>query len=368
MKATAIGSTAVFLALIAFGLETGVSSAATTQSWPIEGIYAVNSTYVQYVRGSGLQIKINSDVLSNSNVDGVAVHVGWNQVETSDGVYSWGALDNAVSQAGGSGKKVTLDVIPGWQTPSWVYTEGAKGFNFIWANNGWGPPLCSVVTIPVPWDTVYTAKWTAFVQAFGAHYDTNATVAAVKILGVNSDDEETRLPYNDSATIKNGTTSCVSYDDVADWQAIGYTRLVVESAWEQIAAAYQSAFPDKALVAVLNVGGFPPIDDNGNIFTGKYGQDSQTSTDLIAYGVANYGSQFALQNDGLGGTTIWSTEESYANQMTTGYQTVSALGRSLGAAMSLAVKGGAEYLELYDGDLDNSSLQSTIATYRSELP
>ena len=125
------------------------------------------------------------------------------------------------------------------------------------------------------------------------------------------------------------------------------------------------------LVATLQMGGFPRIDYNGAIFTpGKYsaGQDSQASQDIIADGYAAYGSQFALQNDGLmssGGA--WSTETSYANEITTGYQTISALGSGLPSATQTAVGAHVEYLELYLADLTNSSLQSAITTTHASL-
>ena len=47
----------------------------------------------------------------------------------------------------------------------------------------------------------------------------------------------------------------------------------------------------------------------------------------MADGYAAYGNQFAVQNDGLLSTSIWSTEVSYAYELTTGYQTVSAFGQ-----------------------------------------
>jgi hypothetical protein len=220
-------------------------------------------------------------------------------------------------------------------------------------------------------DPVYLAKWTAFVQAFGARYANNPTVTGVKIAGVNSNDEETVLPYSVNAPISAGGANCTSYNDVANWRAAGYTRTRVESAWQQSAAAFKSAFPNQVLVATQQMGGFPPIDNNGNIFTpSKYsaGQDSQVSLDIIADGYAAYGTQFALQNDGLMSSSgVWSTETSYANEMTTGYQTFSALGSGLPAALKLAAGAHTEYLELYLSDLNTLSLQSAITTTHASL-
>lgn len=339
------------------------SSMAAAQVSSISGVYAYNSTFSKWVKKVGTQWYVESSMLSNSNVAGIAVKAGWNTIETSDGVYNWAEFDELIAQAAGANKAVTLNVVAGYQAPSWLFTEGAKGFNFIWYEF-WGPAVCSVVTIPVPWDTVFLQKWTAFVQAFGARYNSNPTVTGVKISGINSVDEETSLPYNVNQQI-TGKTSCTTYDDVTDWQAAGYTRTLVESSWLQIAAAYQSAFPLKTLVATMDQGGFPPIDSNGVIFTpakAPWNQDAQATLDIIADGVADYPTQFALQNDGLlTWGPVWKTEVSYANQITTGYQTISALGLNLPLALNLASGANAGYLELYYADLNNSLLQAAIA-------
>jgi hypothetical protein len=382
MKGYVAVTSVVLSAFVAFGLswaadsdsgsgltEAKATTISTTGS-PIEGIYAYGATAWKWVKGVGSVEYIKSSVLTNSNVDGVALKVGWDTVEAADGVYSWTSVDGLIDDAAEAGKTVTLHVVAGYQTPNWVFSEGAQGFYFVWGES-WGPQICSVVVVPRPWDPIFLQKWTAFIRAFGARYNSNPTVAGVKISGLNSVDEETLLPYRVNAPITNGATSCTGYNDVVDWQVDGYTRLLIESAWQQIARAFQAAFPSKALVATMNMGGFPPIDDNGVIFTpppSAFGQDQQATLDIIAIGVADFGSQFALQNDGLlSSGSAWPTEASYANQITTGYQTISALGVNLPSALNIAVSAKAEYLELYASDLGKPSLQSAIATARGQL-
>ena len=75
---------------------------------------------------------------------------------------------------------------------------------------------------------MFLRKWTAFVRAFGGRYSSNPTVTAVKISGINSVDEETSVPYGIDQAISNGTTSCTGYNDVANWQAAGYLRSLIE--------------------------------------------------------------------------------------------------------------------------------------------
>ncbi|HLW70488.1 MAG TPA: hypothetical protein VKS22_07680 [Candidatus Binataceae bacterium] len=364
MKRYAIRLSAVVAVVASSG------SIVTAQSWPLKGIYGYGSTYTQWSKKAGTQLFANTQVLNNSNVDGIAVKVGWSFIESVNGVYSWAELDSVIAQVAAVSKTVTLNVVPGYQTPSWLFSEGAQGFNFVW-DEPWGPKLCSIVTIPLPWDPVFLAKWNAFIQAMGARYNSNPTVVGVKISGVNSKDEETMLPYGVNESISSGKTKCTGYDDVTDWQAIGYTRLQVESAWRQIAANYAVSFPSKALVATMDVGGFPPIDDNGTIFVGlqpAVGQDQQATLDIIAMGVTDYGQRFGLQFDGLiSWGSGWSTENSYAGQIITGYQTASAMGSKLPSALTIATGAKTDYLELYSSDLTSSSLQSAIATARGQL-
>ena len=355
----------VTLASSAFARSARVKSAAAVHtaaaaSFPLSGVFVINSFQVHGVNGVPTGM-ITADVLADNSVNGYLVNIGWNSIESSEGTYAWGPIDTVIAQVAGVGKQITIDIVPAYETPAWVYTDGAHSFSFIW-NEPWGPSLCTVQQIPIPWDPIYIAKWTAFIAAFGARYDSSPTVAAVKIMGVNSVDEETTLPYSVFATIPDGTGSCVSDDDVTDWQAVGYTRTLVESAWEQFAAAYQAAFPNKPLISAMQIGGFPPLDQNGNIITNATdGQDTQATLDIVASAVATQGNQFVLDNDGLLDGFIWPTETSYSNQIQTGYQTISALGNLLPGAMKLALAANVHYLELYPSDVLTPSLSANIA-------
>jgi hypothetical protein len=64
-----------FAVLLSSGLGASIAAAQTS---PVRGVYAYNSIYSQYSRAQGTQWYINSSVLTNSNVDGVAVKFAWN--------------------------------------------------------------------------------------------------------------------------------------------------------------------------------------------------------------------------------------------------------------------------------------------------
>ncbi|HLW69788.1 MAG TPA: beta-galactosidase [Candidatus Binataceae bacterium] len=306
--------------------------------------------------------KIDSAVMDSADIDGVLAGFSWTVLEPTEGKFNWKLLDSILRQAAAGGKKVSLVLGAGWLTPTWVYADGAQKFNFIWDQASWGPKLCSVATIPVPWDPVYLTKWAALVAAAGARYGNNPTIASIKITGINSKTQELFLPTAVKQPINGGKTSCVSDDDVADWQTAGYTPAKVESAFASVMEMFVRAFPENKLEAMLTRSGFPPIDDNGNRYTPSYGRDSEVTDDFASSGLADYPAQFTLQNNGWTATTIWATETSYASRITTGYQEGTVQGSQTPAAITLALSAGPAYLEFYENDALNPAVQSALVS------
>jgi hypothetical protein len=320
---------------------------------------------------------IAAEALTNPNVDGVSLRTYWNSVETADGVYNWGYLDQQIAAAGAAGKKISLSVKAGVNTPSWVYTAGARSFTFIDNTS----PLPQ--TIPVPWDPVFQAKWQAFVAAFGARYTANPSVAQVKITGINTGTNETSLPHSRGATASNGTATWVTTNDVLDWQLIGYTRTRLEQAWKQIADTFARAFPGQQIDDVGQPNAFPTIDGSGNVFSSPSGGDEKAVKDIINLGITSYGSQFVVQNNGLSDYFIDADVTAKASQLTTGYQmlwwvtndTTYKMNKGtpidahteLQTAVNKGLAGGAQFLEIYETDIENPTLQDIIANAHAAL-
>lgn len=335
-----------------------MTSSSTLGSATANGIYVIDGVH----RNS-----IDKAVLNSSVIDGIVLSIPWNVIEPQEGNYFWTSIDNILAQAAAYGKKVSLVLGSGWQTPSWVYADGAGQLKFIWDHDSWGPPLCSVVSIPLPWDSIYLAKWKDLIDVAGARYDSDPRIASIKVSGITSKTQETFLPSSVNQKISSRGTSCTSYDDVADWQAAGYTRLKVEAAWQDVMQMFAQAFPDKKLEPMLIPGGFPAIDDNGNRFTAPNNQDQEVSNDLLNYGVAEYPAVFTIQNDGWTARWIWEAEAAYATRVSTGYQEVSALKTQTAAAITKALNSGATYLEFYESDAILASQQSALANAHQEL-
>ena len=340
---------------LALGLLVSVSLPAAALATLINGVYDL----------AAIGERIPKTVLTNLNVDGIAIRVGWSGVEPRDGAFNWSGVDALITQVAPYNKKVSINVMAGWKTPSWLYTEGAQGFEFVW-DKSWGPAYCTIVTTPVPWDPVFLAKWQDLVTAFGAKYGSNSAVTHVKLTGIGYETGDTLLPSNAAANRIHGRR-CVSYNDTENWLAIGYTRLRVEDAWLDIAAAFNTAFPGREFAGMFAFGGFPPIDDNGNLIPGSI-VDHQLSLDLINQGETLYGrGRFAAQSDGLSATYIYAGVSDAAASVDTGYQMVGVMGSKLQAAVAEAVTSGAKFLEIYQRDLTNPRLQSTIAYAHSSL-
>jgi PKD repeat protein len=306
---------------------------------------------------------IDAGVFTNSNVDGVLLRTEWNAIETAAGVYNWSYLDGQISAAAAAGKKVSLGIKPGANTPAWVYAAGAVSFSYT------DPKTGSPAMMPLPWDPVFLADWTQFVHALGTRYAWRAAVAQVKITGINLSSEETNLP--------NSST------DTVNWQAAGYTRVKVENAWQTIADAFSQAFPEVKIALIVVPGAFPPIDDYGNIFVSPSGGDPTLINDLINTGISRYGQQFIVQNNGLSDYWICSLVTNVANQVTTGYQMLWRVTNDntyrmnngipinirpeLQTAVTDGVNGGAQFEEIYQIDVLNSYLAGVIANAHASL-
>lgn len=334
-----------FLAFLAF------ATAAEAASLPIRGIYALttpNPTISQ----------IPTAVLTNPYVNGIALRVGWSTLEPGLRSYQWTDIDSVLALAASHGKTVTISVEAGIQAPTWLYSQGAESYKFMW-DVAFGPAECTVARIPIPWDSVFQARWAEFVAAFGSRYGSNPRITFVKLTGLNSKTEETFLPNAAPGQPVDGGR-CRTMNDVQNWLNAGYTRTKVENAWLAIANEFDRAFPNREFAAMLVPGGFPPIDGGGNLIASA-ACDYQVTDDILSDGIKDYGrGVFAAQNNGLSNTWIWLYLMSDASVVDTGYQMTAPMGSKLGQAIQLALKGSADYLEIYPADLSDPSLQSVV--------
>jgi hypothetical protein len=327
------------------------------------------------------------EVLKNPNVDGVSPVVYWKDLEPGDGQFNWRHMDRLVASAEANGKKISLGVVPGFKSPDWIYAAGAASFSFLW-DKPWGPPPCSTVRLPLPWDPVYMAKWQSFVRALGARYGRIPNVVMVRLTGVNAQTPELFMPrmHRGQAGGTGQMVGCTPNDDIAEWQSVGYRPSKVSNAWRQFAEAYLQSFPTQKFVTDVGPQGMPPIDENGNEVPGRAGRNGhgQVWPSIFAIGNQVLGDRYVVQNDGLSATYVWSDLRQLAAPASIGFQmdwqaTNDPKCRDNGfqqpcdpatmlrKAVDLGITNGARYLEIYTADLVNPQLQDIVANAHRRL-
>jgi len=288
----------------------------------------------------------SSDALSNQYVMGLSIGGFWKMFEPSEGQYNWTPIDYEISLIESYGKKATIAVLPGRGTPEWVYLAGAENVTVIDLNPN-HPTYGQNVTLPVPWDTVYLQKWSNFVAALGQRYDSNPSVAMVRMSGPNAFSLEMILP----SEIMNLT--------------VNSSDLVV-NAWYTTVDAFSSAFPhtQKELHAHHMFGGcsnltIPDLVANyslqmfGNMFmmgtaylNGKPGVDPLTG-DVIP--------RYASQGAKVGFQMVWSATNDPRHRMGDGTPQ-----ENLKNAVDKGLNAGSQYFEIYTADILNPDLQGVL--------
>jgi hypothetical protein len=189
--------------------------------------------------------------LNGPGVDGLVLVIGWDALEPAMGQYQWAVLDQWMSRAVSSGKKVDLSVSAGINTPSWLFQPapggaGATPLSFSAARKNGQKGVCEAETIAAPWDPAFLAQWDALLAARSAHLRSVGTYSAVILLrltGINRDTDELHLP---AETAQSTGLACVS-DAITTWQQAGYRPSLLLQGWDKITSSFQKSFHDKTL-------------------------------------------------------------------------------------------------------------------------
>lgn len=326
---------------------------------------------------------IPDQVLANPNVDGVALLFLWNKIEPREGQFQWESIDAQVARVKQSGKYYSLGVTPGINTPQWVYGDGAASFDFRW-DKPWGPPPCSMARFPIPWNEIYLKKWRAFVRALGDRYAHDPQLVLLKIQGVNAQTPEFLLPHDRPGSGNQGRlVNCTPDDEVAEWQRVGYRPAKVTQAWKISAVACGNAFPKQDLAIETGPWGMPPIDNSGDLISNR-SADIELPISIVAAGKRVLDGRFVVQNDGLKATWGWPQLPQIAAPERVAFQmawkvTADPTCRMnnfvqpcdpvemLQESVDRGIAAGAAYLEIYQADLLNPSLDSVIADTHRRL-
>jgi len=278
---------------------------------------------------------VDPTVASKSYVNGILVRVAWKDIETADNTYNWALIDNQITAAQSYGKKISLAIGGGPNSPNWLYTLGTQSISYTVPFSG---------TIPIPWDTTFLTKWTEFITVLGNRYVNDTTIQLVYITNSSTNGFEMQLPFN---PIPNYTT-------------IGYTDQKIINSWKEVIDAFNSSFPNHYLT-----NDFHPVNssnlvadsiyDYANLNIGnRYGANgwwwTQNNTSV-------YPSQYTILQNSATTNLFTGIQMAYS-----GVNSSSSFGTGgLPTALDLAISNHICYWEIWNTDITNGSFDTLFS-------
>ena len=268
--------------------------------------------------GSPNLIIKHAAALESSPCAGISWVFPWRVLEPTAGSYNWTTVDDALAASGT--KPVFLRVIAGNVSPAWLpRADGIDGAN----------PKGGTAWEPIPWNADFLATWKTFINAFGARYNANTHILQIEG-GGDGPQGEAHLAG--------------SY---AQWQAVGYSEQTYVNAISTEIADFKAAFPSHRIS-----------------FAGATGPTGAPAQPNLLQGFISTCEQanIVIQNNGLTGSKYGHINQSV---IMFGYQTASAQGTGLGAALQLGRRLGASFVEVYYTDATNPANYAAITTFQS---
>ena len=172
-------------------------------------------------------------ILNDPRIVGLDIGGKWQDVEATEGTYDWSTMDSELAKAEAHGKKVLFTIVSGGvNVPDWLLADypDIQTFSFI-DTNPYHSTYGQELTIPVFWDPIFLAKKIALIQAAGAHFAAHSSIVVVGCAFANSTTDDWNIPD--------------APEDIANWQAAGYTTELMVNAGETIIDATMAAFPNQ---------------------------------------------------------------------------------------------------------------------------
>ncbi|MFI4898842.1 MAG: beta-galactosidase [Phycisphaerales bacterium JB059] len=285
-----------------------------------------------------------ADVAELPFVDGVLVRINWADVQPSEGVFDFSLIDQQIARIETYGKKISLAIVGGPQSPPWLADAGAEMFQYEF--NG------MTQSIPIPWDEVYLDKWHGLVDAVGAAYTDEDAISLVYITHSSANGFEMQLPFS-------------PFDQI-NWTQAGYTADLLVDAWVSTIGAFASAFPDHPLA--LDTHPVLQSDEVGErvaahadeAYGGRVGILGAWWTEHNAIDV--YPGMFEILREA-------SIRSHSAVQVARSYTLMPDAFESegLAGALDLALCSGIRYAEVWNSDLLNEDLHAMLAERAERL-
>jgi len=345
----------------------------------------------------------NNSCWTNPNVKIVALRSHWRLIEASSGVFDWSYFDQAVALAKQHGKKISMSVDAGVDSPNWIYTTGCAKFSFSdqtivsstgnttsgrnevtitggtngivngMTVTGTGIPVNTSATIsgtkatlskpatattsqtlnfagtptlsvmPAPWDPTFQKQWETFVTAFGARYDSVPELRYVVMGGLGRQAE---------TYFVNSPADTTAFENAGDgprWQAAGVT----------IAGFYAKAFPTTHLISAL---GTPTRDAYGTaVHSALLAQWSALYPDRLGVSCDSLSGGIGPQNDVALIVGQFALTAASGFQMLDPYSVASPqVSGTLQQAVNAGLVFGPQFMEIYTVDCGTASEQPAL--------
>jgi hypothetical protein len=306
-------------------------------------------------------------ILNDTRIVGLDIGGHWDEIETTEGVYDWGDMDTELDKAEAHGKKVVFTIVAGGVTvPAWLLADpDVQTFTFI-DTNPYHSTYGQELTMPVFWDPIFLAKKIALIQAAGAHFASRSSIVVVGAAFANSSTEDWNIP--------NGT------NDIANWIAAGYTTDLMINAGEATIDATMAAFPNQYVTMGIGrgAGDLDPTSDYlaetiidyatttyGRFITAKYSLAATTSDPAVDDSNLFNWQVFFNACPTVATQMLWRVNNDSSYRMNGGVRGNPAT--ILLNAVTIGTHYGTQYQEIYETDLEDSTLSSTISTAKTLL-
>lgn len=277
-------------------------------------------------------------LLENKNIDGVALQVGWASLETDDEIFNWTVLDSVLKIAHDHKKSVTLHIFSGSPAgrpfSGWLKSVGVKTYTLVDFQGRTHEEA-------LPWDQTLLSQYAQFLKSLASHLSNagySDTVARISVA----------VPVSEMDLIACRNNSLAN--------TYPYDRATYLASWEAMIDAHATAFPNIKKFISMPVGliCFPERDYTffKNIIDYAF-KNFGTTFEPFAADLTSVGSdrslayQEVISKASVGYQPIWASTSDPSNRMKGTYP------NSLLQATCAAVKGGADYVEIYSVDVLN---------------
>jgi hypothetical protein len=351
---------------------TSFTPPTSEPTFQLRGITAVNNFEPGTRAGSLFDGGLFDDrTYANPNISGLTFRTSWEDVEPTQGNFTWAKLDTVFDSAERNSKWVELVLIPGFGTPAWAL-QGVKAANF---SVIYGPGKGESLPLPLPWDQTYLNRWFAFLKAVSARYGNRPSFLKIAADGPTSVTAEMSLPNAPA--------------DLCTWIKVGYTSDRLIGAWRQVFADYAQIFPRQYFSIAL----YPPLPitsatrcEGSNPNGAVHSESQRVTALLVALGADNYPKQFVLQENGMTAAKdntatvgAYDVVKSNGGKVVIGFQLVTSailhptdMGdpdgpTALQESLQRGVDANAQFLEVWEPDVLSPAAQKVLAAIASKL-